>query len=349
MLKEKGLGIVELIVGLFIGLLVLLSTYASLIAFHNNERTAVSGNNALENGIAGIFKIEHDVKTAGAGILANGMIGCSTLNLYYNGQVLANNSLIAPVVITDGSAGAPDKISVFYATSLLASTPTELVQNMSSPDDNVVVNAGFNLTPASVILLAAPGSNSPCTVMGVSQSQVSNLNLVLSRGSSPYNPASHASTFTNAVSYSSSSYAMNIGGLNWTTYQIVNNALQIKDNIANTTNSIADNIVQMQAQYGVVNSTTGIQWVDATGSWASLTAATISQIHAIRIALVARSVQQEKPSVSGGTCDATTQFPTAWVGGSTIDLSAEPNWRCYRYRVLRTVIPIKNVIWGLSS
>jgi type IV pilus assembly protein PilW len=349
MVKEKGLGLVEVIVGLFIGLLVLLSTYASLIAFHNNERTSVTGNSALENGIAAMFRIEHDVKTAGAGILANGMLGCSTLNLYYNGQVLANNSLIAPVIITSGASGAPDKISVFYATSLIASTPTQLIQSMGSPDDNVVVNAGFNLAPVSLILLAAPGSSNPCTVMGVSQSQVSNLSLVLSTGSTPFDPASHASTFSNAVAYSLGSYAMNLGGLNWTTYQLVNNALQVKDNLANTSTPIADNIVQMHAQYGIQNSTNGIQWADATGSWASLTATTIPQIQAIRIALVARSIQREKPSVQGGTCDATTQFPIAWVGGSVMDLSADPNWRCYRYRVLRTVIPIKNVIWGLNS
>ena len=29
-----------------------------------------------------------------------------------------------------------------------------------------------------------------------------------------------------------------------------------------------------------------------------------------------------------------------------IDLSADPNWRKYRYRVYQTVIPLRNVIWA---
>lgn len=349
MLKQTGMGLIEVIIGLFIGLLVLLSAYATLITFSNNERTAVSGNSALENGITGIFQIEHDVKMAGAGLFANNTLGCTTLNLYYNGRVLANNSPIAPVVITNGNGSAPDSISIFYGTSTYAGAPTPLIQNMNSPNDNIVVNAGFNLLNPSLILLSTPGSANPCTVLGIGQSQVSNLNYILTPGtSSPYTPSSVSGTFSNPIAYSLGSYAASIGSVTWVTYQIVNNALQVIDNIQGTTSTLADNIVQMQAQYGV-NTNGSIQWVDPTGSWAQLTNAVIPEVQAIRISIVARSTEKEKPSVRGGPCDATKQAPLTWVGGAAFDLSANPNWQCYRYRVLRTIIPLRNVIWGLTS
>jgi type IV pilus assembly protein PilW len=39
-------------------------------------------------------------------------------------------------------------------------------------------------------------------------------------------------------------------------------------------------------------------------------------------------------------------FP-AWSGG-TFDLSADPNWQCYRYRVFETTVPLRNWIWKSS-
>ena len=67
------------------------------------------------------------------------------------------------------------------------------------------------------------------------------------------------------------------------------------------------------------------------------------QVLAVRLAVVARSALAEKPTVIGGACDATTALPT-WSGG-TLDVSADPNWNCYRYKVFETTIPLRNLIW----
>jgi type IV pilus assembly protein PilW len=86
---------------------------------------------------------------------------------------------------------------------------------------------------------------------------------------------------------------------------------------------------------------------------------------AVRIAVVARSALAEKPTgINGTNCDATTdgtegpgvpdQRPL-WSGG-VIDVSgtgdptaASPlNWKCYRYKVFETTVPLRNWIWRSS-
>lgn len=86
---------------------------------------------------------------------------------------------------------------------------------------------------------------------------------------------------------------------------------------------------------------------------------------AMRVAVVARSALAEKPTgINGTNCDATTdgtegvsvpdQRPT-WTGG-IIDVSAsgDPsatsllNWKCYRYKVFETTVPLRNWIWRSS-
>jgi type IV pilus assembly protein PilW len=62
--------------------------------------------------------------------------------------------------------------------------------------------------------------------------------------------------------------------------------------------------------------------------------------------VVARSPHREPPTVAGGPCDATPVAPDSYPGGPAIDLTADPDWQCYRYKTLLLTIPLKNVIFG---
>jgi type IV pilus assembly protein PilW len=129
------------------------------------------------------------------------------------------------------------------------------------------------------------------------------------------------------------------------------------------TSPVADNIVHMRALYGVDDgvgdasvtiknggvNVAGDGLVDrfvdaatfnalATPPWQSLIA--------VRVAIVARSALSEKATGAGGACETTMAFPT-WSGG-TFDVSADPNWQCYRYRVFETTVPLRNWIWKSS-
>ena len=62
--------------------------------------------------------------------------------------------------------------------------------------------------------------------------------------------------------------------------------------------------------------------------------------------VVARSAHRERPTVAGGPCDATTAPLESYPAGPAIDLTADPDWQCYRYKALLLTIPLKNLIFG---
>jgi type IV pilus assembly protein PilW len=152
----------------------------------------------------------------------------------------------------------------------------------------------------------------------------------------------------------------------YNTYAVANNTLTVSNAFVISggvpaVNSIADNIVHMRADYGVDNGGVNDGSVpyntvylpnDGIVDHYISTAPNWSQVIAVRVAVVARSALPEKPAAGAGApCDTTTAFPT-WSGNTgptrSFDLSADANWKCYRYRVFETTVPLRNWIWKSS-
>ena len=143
--------------------------------------------------------------------------------------------------------------------------------------------------------------------------------------------------------------------------------------------NLASGVVLLKAQYGIAASA-GAQsvssWISATNctaasgagwstqrdpTYTSLcfpTAANVPLVKAIRVAVVVRSSLFEKDIVTG-TCSnsaGVNNGPCAWNDAGDpnaaanpaprIDLSADPDWQHYRYRVFETIIPLRNVLWA---
>jgi type IV pilus assembly protein PilW len=126
---------------------------------------------------------------------------------------------------------------------------------------------------------------------------------------------------------------------------------------------VGEGIVNIQAQYGVsaiANSNQITQWVNASGAtWATPSMANRNRIKAIRLAIVARDGMLEKTDVTNacssttaanptGLCtwDATSAAPSIDSPAPAINLTADPDWQRYRYRVFETIIPLRNMIWS---
>jgi len=158
----------------------------------------------------------------------------------------------------------------------------------------------------------------------------------------------------------------------YNTYAVVNNSLTVSSKFSSAAAvPIADNIVHMRALYGLddgVNNNTvtlnafyvagdGIvdRFVDAA-TFDAMATKPWQYIAMVRVVMVARSALAEKGS-GGGACDTTTAAPT-WSGSNlgagpfnfqvSLDLSADPNWQCYRYKVFETTVPLRNWIWKSS-
>ncbi len=112
---------------------------------------------------------------------------------------------------------------------------------------------------------------------------------------------------------------------------------------------ISDGIVLMKAEYGTDVNGNGV--IDA-GEWTQVPPANVLTVYAVRIAVVARSAQPEKPSVAGGACDTTTVPPT-WIDSvalplnlsGNVGLAAGDDWKCYRYKTFENTVPLRNVVW----
>lgn len=144
--------------------------------------------------------------------------------------------------------------------------------------------------------------------------------------------------------------------------------------------SVADNIVSIKAQYGFdtrvltdydpnpANNGTELTatanggmkigaWsgsmIDADSDGSSGALGDYQRIAAVRIAVVARSKTVEKPR-PGAACTATTVMPTVFSTNVPSGVTAVPqqvnvavtgdtvDWKCYRYRVFETIVPILN-------
>jgi len=131
---------------------------------------------------------------------------------------------------------------------------------------------------------------------------------------------------------------------------------------------VADNIVSLRAVYGQdfdgnpnPASATGDGLIDRWSRTPFADTNHIARTVAIGLQITARSALKEKPT-AGPACDATTAAdrpdkgqPQDWyaqytpvfgtLAGGDIDLSAVPDWRCYRYKLFQTTVPIRNMIW----
>jgi type IV pilus assembly protein PilW len=147
------------------------------------------------------------------------------------------------------------------------------------------------------------------------------------------------------------------------TYSVANSQLSYWNQIqASSGTAIVEGIVHLRAQYGLDANGDGFiqssEWQDGCTTASQLpvgagtppaciapAASDWAKILAIRIAVVARSAQPERPDPATGNCTTTTTSPT-WTGGTLdLNLTAVPDNKCYRYRVFETSVAVRNSIW----
>lgn len=255
---------------------------------------------------------------------------------------------------------------------------TNLRDSMTLPQDELKVESVYGCAAGSLILMVQPcavGGTAAgnCALMEVTGASDSALTIqhVAKDGSATWNPTADYQTkngwplfarnesckaygvclpkpempgFTEfAISYDDG------GGIS--TRQLTSRRVDSagKPIDGDTPASLAPEIMDLQAQYGLSATPSGaLTWQEPTAGWAAtaaLSQAQIKQIKAIRIAIVARSGEYEKPRSADGSCDATTVAPAfSWDSFVTTDWPAD--WKCYRYKVFETVIPLINVIWA---
>lgn len=352
----RGFSLVELMVGMTIGLFVVLIIMQSFTVFEAQKRTTTGSSDAQSSGTMALTQLEQEIRNSGAGFNGNSAFSCNTIYSYYDdgaGNTTTNTAftgLLAPVTIIDGGATGSDTLIVRRGTDFLGSIPVTITSAMpnTSAELNVSSTQGF-VVPSKIMI--SQGGN--CTVMEITQVQDAALKLQHNPGGSAatwnpspafYNSPNPGYTWPGAAggpaNYTTGAEIINVGELVVKTYSVNAQSLQVVDSSTNlpisATYTLVRDIVKLKAEYGV-STGVGIQpvnnWVTATAPWDVLDSSEIKRIKAIRITLVARSSKKEIGIV---TASAPAGF----------DVSSLPDWQNYRYRVYTTIIPIRNIIWS---
>ena len=374
-LQNSGFGLVEIMVGMVIGLMSTLAIMQVVSAFEERKRNTTGGADAQTNGSMALYNIKRDVEMAGYGTPvfshANSPLLCATQPTFDHDADAGTPAIdLFPIVITDGGAGS-DRIAIRYGRTDSGGIPLRIRSATGVNPVFVDNNAACQADDWAIIVMGSSTPNSAtCTMTQVDSTlaplatRPSFLTIPLT-GTPTVNPGDSIAcigTYKKDPPFDDHSSPLEY------LYWVDDGELVQGGNpaVAGSGAPIFSGIVSIQAQYGIsaaANSNQITQWVDATGGWVTPTTANRNRIKAIRIALIARNNGAlEKTSVTTACSSTTAADPTglcAWDATSaapvvpspapTVDLSADADWQRYRYRVFETIIPLRSMIWSSRS
>jgi type IV pilus assembly protein PilW len=339
-----GFSLMELMVGLTIGMIATVIIIQVMSFFEAQRRTTSGSADAQTNGGIALYAIARELQMAGYPLMpqTDSPLECTAVV-----NNVAGVGGLTPVAVTNGTAGAnpaSDSVTIRYGTTLYGGAPTQIT---SLPGGNVVwVASNLGCQANDVVLLQSGTTCTLTTATAVSTSGQATVTLA---------NMTNAAVNTNLAC---------LGPWNEITYAVNGATLERTAVVsgASTTQPMISGIVNLQVQYGVSASTGSnviTQWVEPSGgTWATPSLTNRNRIKAVRIAVIARNARLEQENVSAACSSTTAASPggvCAWAGDATspapdVDLSTgNANWNKYRYRVFETIIPLRNVIWSRDT
>jgi len=367
---QGGLSLVELLVGILIGLVATLAISNLFSGFEARKRMIAGGADAQSSGVLATYYIQRDAQNAGNGLPLNNSGDPSPLLCPIDTSINQAGVVInlSPVVIVDGGAGS-DSVRIRYGNPGSGGASLRATGTMTAPTlDGRLMGCQEN----DVVLFHQNPANSNCSLGRLQK----------------LNPNQAVNTLSDLNVTPTASPVTDLNGANqvrfsclgaWNQYQYSINAAFELTRTGGTSGAapfpnsvavpVASDIVALQAQYGVTNTedtaspaTTAArflnqvdQWVDATGVFGpAITLFDRNRIRAIRIAVIARDGNLQRTIVSqacNGTAPGISKV-CIWQSAATpanVDLSNVPNWQRYRYRSFEVTIPLRNVIWNRDA
>ncbi|KGM40668.1 hypothetical protein JY96_13155 [Aquabacterium sp. NJ1] len=362
--QHRGFSLVEVMVGLAIGMATVVIMMQMLSNSDAMKRTASGGNDAQMTGTLALYTLERDIRESGYGISAFNILGCKLTFTTTSGTTVSvplAPTTINATVVPAGDANT-DTLLVVYGNSNGSSEGDALISTSTANSYQVATSSSFRKDD----VLIAQGSvrpPEPCTVTSdkvLSADDTTSTLTVdpgvsgLALGSVIYNmgsaPVIHA-------------YAIRKGNLTMCDYTATDCGNATAAAAADPTIwvPIAGNITGLRAQYGRDTTPPPAPMVGIVDTYDQITPASSAdplngtpqcawaRALAVRLVVVARSSAYDKtgpttvaPTWSGSVTSGTSpKNPTA----TPIDLSANSDWQNYRYKTLETTVPLRNAIW----
>lgn len=370
--RQGGFSLVEIMVGLVIGMATVVIMLQMLSNSDATKRKAAGGNDAQMNGALALYTLEREIRASGYGINDQRLLGCDLTYKTSTDGATVTVPLQPTTVLTAGNALIPagdantDALMVIYSNNQGSGDGDKLLSNASAGSYQVSTPSSYSIN--DIVIAQNSARSTPCTLSTDKVIAITGSTLTVDPG---------------VMGMPANSIIFNMGGtpvIN--VYAIRNGNLTVCDftawdcskaGYANPVDSnvwvpIASNVVALRAQYGhdllagapggglqkivsqydqiTPDKTTGMNGYTVDCSWA--------RTLAVRVALVARNATYDKsdptkvnPVWSGTTADGVSSpsNPTALP----FDLSGNGDWKKYRYKTMETTVPLRNAIWQGGS
>lgn len=366
--RQRGFSLVEIMVGLVIGMATVVIMLQMLSNSDATKRKAAGGNDAQMNGTLALYTLERDIRASGYGINDERLLGCDLTYKTSTDGATVTIPLQPTTVLTAGNALVPsadantDALLVVYSNNQGPADGDKLLSNSSAGSYQVSTPSSYYIN--DIVIAQFPVRAAPCKLTMDKVVSINGSTLTVSPGvlGMPANSVIYNMGGTPVIN----AYAIRNGNLTVCDYTAWDCS---KASYANPIDSnvwvpIASNVVALRAQYGhdalAAAPSGGLQKIvsqydqttpDKNGirpdcGWAR----TLS----VRVALVARNSSYDKtdptkvnPVWSGSTADSVSSpaNPTALP----IDLSGNGDWKKYRYKSMETTVPLRNAIWQGGS
>ena len=352
---QRGVSIVEVMVGMVVALLVGLAATGSAQMFTASQRQGIGTGGALLNATTALTALRDDVAAAGLGFFGDSKYLCSKLNLSVAASVVQDGAAFTPVAITAEAAG--DRIDVVSSTQVAAGVNVLLKTSTTGMGNTTAeLRSLLPVTAGQAVLLAPATQGSPCLVRSVTavadatDDTPQTLTFGSSGANSTYNQASFATNPTYPVNdYPDIGRVTLLGDVRWSRYRLQGTELRLERPMGGSAVVLVRNVVAFKAQYGMANAAAGSTaletWENAVGGFVTMTAANLPRVRALQIGVVTRSPQAEKANPATGVCEATPTMPTLFGNAVTSDVT---DWQCYRYRTAIVVVPLRNLVIGMT-
>jgi len=364
--SQSGLSLVELMVGMVVGLLATLVIMQVFTTFEGQRRATTGTGDAQTNGSIALMNIQRDLQTAGFGLsfpladTENNLFKCDPLPAAYDADndPGTDNSIesIFPIEIENGAGNSSDIL--ISRTSIKPTGAVALRITNATDVDNVAVPRNIGCKEGDIVLLSM---NASCALTRVTESDADleddtfHIGLDgtgLVAGTPPLDEQARLTCMGKWLPEAERELVES-------RYEVVNNQL------LRNGEPIIDEIVMLQAQYGIaatVDSNQVTQWVDPVDQWSvanlALNKDNRNRIRALRVAVVARNGKRETETVTS-ECETfqgvVNNGPCAWddegySAAPMIDLSTvDADWEYYRFRSFETIVPLRNMLWSKEA
>lgn len=340
--RQRGMSLIELMVGVVIGLLAVLVIYQTFAVAEGVKRQTISAGDAQKTGMIAMYLVGGELANAGSGIMLNqdDLATCTD-----TGNVVTTMRPFSVLIEPGADDDTPDSFVVNYSTARSVVTPSVFMAKTNAGDTTYTVQSPTGFKKGDMVVTIT--GNGPCernTVTAVTNPDA-NGNVVLT--------VSKASGFELLPTMR----IINIGPSDTTQrvrYDVSNGVLRSTDLVTAgaTAQPLSSSIMNMKLLYGVDTDGNGAidTWTPPTGDYSTAsvltaTGANLRRIKAVKIGMVVRSDEfdRDAPAFTWTLFACTAQEKTTYACPDPLTGTLPAN---YRYRTYETIVPLRNPMWN---